>query len=697
MHCLRQTAYTRRVCQRSLSGTLCLFGSVRLQSLSCHNGVAPILFACQQSWRLLTGKELALSFRSGRTSFRRQTSGKGSVSARSINGDSETSQNDLRNAALLLGIVFVVYLPALSAGYIWDDDFYVTNNIQLRSLTGLWNIWFSPRSTPQYYPLVFTSYWLEYRVWQLHPLGFHFDNVLMHGINAILLSRILTMLRVPGAFGAALIFAIHPVHVESVAWITERKNVLSGMFSLLAFQTYWKFVDADVQGRRFSRGTYYTLSLIAYVCALLSKSVTCSLPAVIMLVIWWKYGRLSWRQIVPLAPMFAIGLAAGLNTALLEAHHVGAKGLEWNWTAWERCLIAGRIAWFYAGKLIWPWPLIFIYPKWQIRGDDWWMWASLAAALILLVVLWWRIPIWGRGPLVACLIYGGVLFPALGFFNVYPMRYSFVADHFQYLASISLISLFVAVVTSFTQRNRVSVEPLRLGASGLLLLLMATTFLRTFDYRDRETLWTATLGDNPNCWMAQYHLAAIRFDQRRYSEAADLFQRALQHPQEDGPDLASIAELHGYLGDCYLALRQTPATLEHFRAALRHFEQQLSLPNADQAELHNNVGIVYGKLGQLKESRASFERAILIAPDNVGINQNLAELDLRLKRVDESAARLERVIQLDPQNIRAYYNLAMVSILRDDRSQALQYLDTALRIQPEFSAAQELRRKLDSK
>ncbi|WP_157605388.1 tetratricopeptide repeat protein [Schlesneria paludicola] len=612
-------------------------------------------------------------------------------------GNDEVGPSGLRNAFLLLGLVFVAYLPVLSAGYIWDDDFYLTNNVHLRSGRGLWQIWFSPRSTPQYYPMVFTSYWLEYRLWRLHPVGFHFDNVLLHGINAILLSRILTTLRVPGAFWAAVIFAIHPVHVESVAWITERKNVLSGLFSLLAFQAYWRFAVSDGQVKATTRTAWYSLSLLTYACALLSKSVTCSLPAVIVLVLWWKQERLSWRLVAPLAPMFVLGLAAGLNTASLEAHHVGAKGIEWNWTAWERCLIAARIVWFYAGKLIWPWPLIFIYPKWQIRSDNWWMCGALVAAVLLLVALWWGARRWGRGPFTACLIYGGTLFPALGFINVYPMRYSFVADHFQYLASIGLIALVVASVASFIKQNGVFSVLVTWGTATLLLVMVGTTFLRCFDYRDRESLWTATVADNPNCWMAQYHLAAVRFDQQRYLEAADLFQRALQHSPKDGPDTESLAELHGYLADCYLAMQQTAAAQEQFLAALKHFEQQLARPNADRSELYNNLGVIHGKMGQLIQSRDAFERAVELEPNRVEINQNLGELQFRLKRFDESTARFERVLQLDPQNIRAHYNLAVLSMTRGDRSRARQHLDAALRVQPEFVAAQQLRRQLDAK
>jgi hypothetical protein len=354
-----------------------------------------------------------------------------------------------------LGIVcltLLVYAPAISAGFIWDDDHYVTENMTLRSLAGLKQIWLDPKATPQYYPLVHTGFWVEYHLWGLDPKGYHLVNVLLHAANAVLVWLVLKRLGVPGALWAALIFALHPVHVESVAWVTERKNVLSTLFYLSAMLAYWRFWPADGAQPQTGAWRWYGLALLLFVFALLSKTVTCSLPAAILLIRWWKTGRLASRDWLLTAPMFAVGLALALLTVYLEKHHVGAQGEEFTWSYLDRVLIAGRAIWFYAGKLIWPSNLIFIYPRWNIDASVWWQYVfPLAAAGVVLALLVLRNRL-GRAPLTAVLFFIGTLTPALGFFDVYPMRYSFVADHFQYLASLGLIVLFAGLSTELAGR-----------------------------------------------------------------------------------------------------------------------------------------------------------------------------------------------------------------------------------------------------
>src|ERR1700704_5564538 len=358
--------------------------------------------------------------------------------------------------ALLVALIIMAYQQVWHAGFIWDDDAYVTRNPTLRDLHGLWRIWFDVTSTPQYYPLVHTSFWLEYHLWGLNPFGFHLTNVLLHAIGAVLLWRILVRLQLPGAWLAAAIFAVHPVEVESVAWITERKNVLSAVFYFAAALAYLRFVSKrDDQNP--NRASPYFISLVLFICALLSKTVACSLPAALLLVRWWRKGRLSWRDAFPLVPFFVIGASMGLLTAWLEQHHVLAEGAQWSYTFLERCLIAGRGICFYAAKFFWPHKLAFIYPRWNIDAHSIGQWIFPIAVIVIVVVLWCARRRLGRGTLVAFLIFIGTLFPALGFFNVYPFRYSFVADHFQYLASIGLIALagvglnrlprFVGVIT----------------------------------------------------------------------------------------------------------------------------------------------------------------------------------------------------------------------------------------------------------
>ena len=250
----------------------------------------------------------------------------------------------------------------MSGGFIWDDDDYVQDNLTLRSLAGLGQIWFQPGATRQYYPLVHTTYWLEYRLWDLNPTGYHVVNVILHALSAVLVWRLLIRLKVPGAWAAAALFALHPVHVESVAWITERKNTLSGAFYLSAAWAYLRYEEA-----RSPR--LYWAALLLFAAALLSKTVTCTLPAALLLVLWWKGQRPMRRTAVTLVPFFALGVAMSGVTVWMEKHSVGAWGPEWDLSLVERGLIAGRALWFYAAKLLVPLNLTFIYPRWKNRCD----------------------------------------------------------------------------------------------------------------------------------------------------------------------------------------------------------------------------------------------------------------------------------------------------------------------------------------
>lgn len=259
----------------------------------------------------------------------------------------------LWQAVVLFVVVFLAYLPAWHGGFIWDDDAHVTRP-KLRCWEGLFRIWFEPGATQQYYPLVHGTFWLEHWLWGDDPTGYHLVNLALHAGSAFLVALILRRLAVPGAFLAAVVFALHPVHVESVAWITEMKNTLSAVFYLSAMLCYLRF-DENRGGR------WYAAALGLFLLALLSKTVTATLPAALLVIFWWRRGRLDWRSdVLPLAPFLLLGAVSGLFTAWVERTINGAEGAEFQFSLVERCLIAGRAIWFYLGKLLWPADLIFI-------------------------------------------------------------------------------------------------------------------------------------------------------------------------------------------------------------------------------------------------------------------------------------------------------------------------------------------------
>lgn len=445
---------------------------------------------------------------------------------RGVNGQGETRDAIGLGVALLLLLACASFLPALDGGYVWDDDRHVTGNVALRSADGLRRIWFEPGATQQYYPLTFTSFWLEYQAFGASPFPQHLANVLLHVLNAILLWRVLSRLSVPGALVAAALFAVHPVHVESVAWISERKNLLSAAFYLAAALSYLRFARIGAgEGAAPTGWRHYAAAAALFLAALLSKTTACTLPAALLLAIWWKRGRLTSRDVVPALPLLAAGLGMACWTAWMEKVHIGIGRIDLSLSFLERVLIAGRALWFYLGKLFFPAELTFIYPRFVIDAADPLQVAAPAAALLLVVVLFLLRRRLGTGPLVAALFFGGTLLPALGFVDFFPMIYSFVADHFQYLASIGPLALCGALLA----RTRAGL----VAAIALLAVLPALTWRQCGIYGSAEILWRDTLQKNPSALMASVNLADLLRREGRLAESLE----ALRHADDVDPAL----------------------------------------------------------------------------------------------------------------------------------------------------------------
>jgi protein O-mannosyl-transferase len=575
---------------------------------------------------------------------------------------------------LLIAATFLAYLRIWHAGFIWDDDFYVTENATLRNLTGLWQVWTKIGVVPQYYPLVHTTFWLEYHLWGLHPLGYHLDNVLLHALAAILLGCGLRSLQVPGAWLAAAIFAVHPVQVESVAWVTERKNVLSALFYFAAALAYLHFdPPGHVEVARQRRWRFYFLALILFVAALLSKTVTCTLPAALLLVRWWKHQRLRAGDILPLLPFFVIGASLGLLTALVERYHVGANGPEWSLTFADRCLVAGRALWFYAGKLAWPEQLTFIYPRWHINAGIWWQWAFPFAAGGVVTTLWFLRGRIGCGPLVGVLFFAGTLGPALGFVNVYPMRFSFVADHFQYLASSGIIALVGAGIAQLLARFRLWQRPAGDALCAALLLALATMTGRQCGmYADLETLWRATIARNPDCPMAHTNLGNMLTRQGRLVEAVQHLSRVIQLNPDD-------AEAHCNLGGALAAQKKWPE-------AIQQCEQALKL-DPNKAKAHCNLGVALAAQGKFAEATQHFERALQLDPNYAEPLNDLGVALARQGKLDEAIKSYERALQLDPDYVDAHFDLGNTLVRQGKLDEAVQHYERALQLKPDLVQA----------
>jgi Flp pilus assembly protein TadD len=570
-------------------------------------------------------------------------------------------------AAALVVAVLLVYQPAWRGGFLWDDDGHVTRP-ELRSWDGLYRIWFQLGATQQYYPLLHSAFWMEHKLWGDAPLGYHLVNILLHAAAAVLVALLLRRLRVPGAYLAAAVFALHPVHVESVAWITEQKNTLSAVWYLIAMLVYLRFD----QERKIS---LYCGALALFVLGLLSKTTAATLPAALLVIFWWQRGRLSWRRDVgPFVPFFLLGAAAGLFTAWVERTLIGAEGQDFALTMLQRCLLAGRVIWFYLGKLLWPADLIFIYPHWDVSQVVWWQFLFPAAALLVLAGLWALRRRW-RGPLAGFLFFVGTLFPVLGFCNVYPFVFSFVADHFQYLASLGVITLVSAGMMLLLEHWTPGRPWVRYPACLLLLAVLgALTWRQSRMYADVETLYRVTLARNPDCWLFHNNLGILLRDRQRFDEAVTEFRHALTIRPK-------YANAHTNLADAMGALGQIEEAMAEYQKALEIKPEDVGA--------HTNYGYILTTLGRLDEAMAQYRKALEIKPASAELQNDVAFCLAAQGRLDDAAAHYGKALDLRPDYETAHHGLGRVLAAQGRFPEALSQFHQALQIDPDDSEAQK--------
>lgn len=542
----------------------------------------------------------------------------------------------------LTAMVCLAYLPVFNSGFIWDDDQYVIDNELLRSTEGLGKIWFELGATSQYYPLVYSTFWMEYQAWGLWGPGYHAGNVLLHATAAVLLWRLLRRLKMPGAFLAAAVFAVHPVCVESVAWITERKNVLMLSLGLGSALAWWRYANPPSPG---NRGRWWlVLSLGLFLLALFSKTVIASLPAVLVILMWMRHRRLERRHWLSLAGLLLLGLAMAMVTVYVERVHVRAVGADWDRTVLQRINLAGRALWFYVAQILWPVNLSFIYPRWAVESPALWTWLCWPAALAVTAEAFFFRRRVGRGPVAALLIYGGTLLPALGFVNIYMMRFTFVSDHWQYLSCPALIALLVGGLCVFWRRW--GPKPSGISAAiGLVVLLGVLSFRQARAYRNHETFYTFILQRNPNAWLARVNLGLMRKEQGRYDEAEHHLRRAVE-------------------------LR--PGT----------------------AESHYNYASLLIRMGRLDKAEDSIHRALEIQPADIHAKYNLAFVYWLKKQYQQTADTVVPLATLRPNDadIRGLAGLSLAALKRP--TEAIPHLQEALRLAPESRHASHWRYRL---
>jgi tetratricopeptide (TPR) repeat protein len=598
---------------------------------------------------------------------------------------------------LIVLIVFLAYLPALHGGFIWDDDYYVTNNPLLTAPDGLRRIWFSTDSPSQYFPLTYTVFRCEHSLWGLNPVGYHSVNILLHTINALLVWLLLKRLSVPGAWLAAAIFGLHPVQVESVAWITELKSVLSLFFILLTLFCWIEFIGE--QSRRF----WYWLALALYALALFSKTTACTLPVALLLIPWLKAKPIDRQRLAQVVPFLAMGLGMGLLTMWWERFHQGTQGRLFSIGLLERILIASHAIWFYAGKLFWPVNLTFSYPHWTINPANPLAYGWLAAGIAFCVVIYLTRRFVGRSVEVATLFYVATLSPLIGFIMLYTFRYTFVADHYQYVASIGLIALAATGITvAFKTRPFLKLA----GCGALLLTLGLLTWQQAGIYRNLETLWRDTLVKNPDCPIAHNNLGLLLGNQGHIEEAMEHYHKAIQIDPNNYEALNNLGnalaakgqfdeaienfrkaiQIYPYFSSGLNDLGAALASKGQFDEAIENYRRAIQI-NPNFSGALNNLGVAFAAEGQLDEAIENYRKAIQIKPDYCDALENLGNALTTQGQFDEAIENYRRAIQINPNRAETFVHLGMTLSQSGRTRESVAQYQEALRLNPNLAGA----------
>jgi tetratricopeptide (TPR) repeat protein len=590
-------------------------------------------------------------------------------------------------ALLLVTGTIIAYLPVWHAGFIWDDRSFVIDNPLIHRADGPYRFWFTTEPV-DFYPVTSTLLWAEWRVWGANPVGYHVVNVLLHSLSAVLLWRVLVKLNIPGSWLAAALFAVHPVNVESVAWIAERKNTLAMVFYLLSLLLFLQFDLAAHRSDPSGRLTgevgaarpgdplrWYGLSLTCFLLALLSKTVVAPMPFVLLGVTWWQRRRGVRLDVLRCAPFFAVATFVGLFSFWFQSHRAIGTDIVRTDSFWARLAGAGWAVWFYLYKAVLPFGLSPIYPRWQIASGALWSYVPGLLVIVLFVGCWHFRRTWGRAPLAALSYVVVMLLPVLGFLNIGFMRASLVADHWQYFAIIGPLSLAAAILaTSGRSAGARRFSPAMASTAALLAVLAGLTWRQSSLYVDSRTFWQAAVTANPDSWVAQDNLGSALFEQGQLDEALAHDERAVELEPES-------ATAHYNLGG---ALREKGKLDE----SVAQFEKALELqPNYSMA--HYNLAEILGREGRVNEAIGHFERALEIRPDYADAHDSLSFLLLREGRLDDGITHLRAALEIRPNSAEDHNNLASALREKGQAHEAIVHYERAVQLRPDYAKAHQ--------
>ena len=601
-------------------------------------------------------KSRGINQRNQGRNLRRELHAKGRMAAEEVTRQSEvTKERDMQGGSLaspmesviqqlqqnalplltFLAAIFVFYFPALSGGFVWDDIVF-SEEKAIHDWSGLWSIWFAPSEIEKeghYWPITFTTFWLEHKLFGLNPLGYHVVNCILYFINVVLIWRLLLKLEVPGAWAISMLFTAHPLHVESVAWLIERKGLLSALFYLGAIHVWLRF-------RETPNLKIYASALGLYVLGLLSKSTAVTLPATLLVLLWWKQERVTAQDVMRLLPFFIVGFVIALGDYLFFVSRLAQ--LDFTYSFLERILIASQAVWFYVGKLLWPVNLIVIYPHFDVSVDNLIAWLGVAATVGMLILLWSCRHRIGKGPLAGIAFFTIALSPTLGFVDYGYMEFSFVADRYQYLAKLGLMGVLVGGTIHVMQSHLSSFKPVVVGAFAVLVVGLGTlTWHQATIYQDGVTFFRYIVAHNPTAHDAYYNLGS--------------------------------------------ALFQTDRLEEGYEASLKSIELQ---PNNSKA--HSNIAAALLLKKRYDEAGASAKRALELDPKNSAAWQNYGRARFRQQRHEEAVTAFQKTIELNADSVLAHKGLAESHYELGHYTKAMAWIDRTLALTPSPSVKDEL-------
>ena len=615
---------------------------------------------------------------------------------------------------IMVFAVFFVYAPSLDGGFLWGDELFVTENDAVGVERGLRQIWFNPQSIPGYEPLVQTTFWIQYRLHGANPEPFRILNLILHIFNGLLLLALLRYLKVPGAWLVVALFLFHPIQVASVAWIARRTNTLSLLFYLASLFLFCRAYRLGEESTDRPSALLFSGGVVGFLCALFSNAIALTLPVTLLLILWWKRVVIDGKLRLQMLSLIVFGLVAGLFVARLGGAFAPAHGAHWDLTGVECWLLAGRMMWFYVGKLLLPIDFAFIYPLWEIESGLPALFFPLSA-LVVVVVLWiFRAPL-GRGPLAAVLFYVITLMPALLMLPADSLSLSFVADHVSYHAGIGLLVLFSGCLAVLAKRMASTMferekEFTRAVFGSLMLPVLVVLGMLSWRqaqvYHNEIALWRDTIERNPSATIAYNHLAVILHREGRLPEADQLLRRSV----EENPDVLEAPFNSGRLlqemgrfeeaADYYTrALKIDPdhvATLSHrgyvllrlgrHREALEHLTRAVRI-QPDFAEAHQYRASALAFMGRLEEALDAYERTVALDPDNTRARFRMGILLYRQQRFDEAVRVFRETLAYEAEHADALNNLGLSLSQLGRPGDALPYYDRAVNVRPNFAQA----------